>query len=253
MLVLVNSPSPRLNNCELTFSERCPIDFELACKQHLTYVQALTSAGAQVRVLEVNVNEPDGVFVEDVAVLLGEVAILTSMGAEARRRESAALRGILSSYCTIREIKLPAMLEGGDVMRIGNTLFVGESTRTNSAGISELAYLVSDLDYQVVVVPVKKCLHLKTGVTAIGPSNLLLNPDWIDGDSFPGFDIIEVHAEEPAAANTLSIGSHLLVNNNFPKTLKILERQGYQVVPVDISEFVKAEAGLTCMSLVFER
>jgi dimethylargininase len=145
------------------------------------------------------------------------------------------------------------------VLRIGRRLFVGLTTRTNREGLAQLAAIVQPHGYAVVAVPVVGSLHLKTACTALDAQTLLLNPAWlvdgIDAAPFAGFETIAVHVGEPFAANVLPLGANLIANAAFPRTLERVsahaQRAGLNVVPVDISEFGKAEAGLTCMSLVF--
>ena len=152
----------------------------------------------------------------------------------------------------VRTITAPANIEGGDVLRVGKTLFVGESPRTNQVGIAALAAMVQPFGYQVQAVRVHGCLHLKTGITALDDETLLCNRDWIDGSSFVNYRLIDVDAQEPWSANVLRINERLLVNAAYPRTADRLEVLRFDCRRVDISEFGKAEAGLTCLSLVFD-
>ncbi len=256
-IAIVRRPARSLaQSCELTYLERAPIAFDRLERQHAAYRDALAAAGARVIVLEAIDALPDSVFVEDAAVVLDERAILTRPGAMSRRPEPAHIASTLAPFRHCDTIVAPGALEGGDVLRIGRTLYVGLSTRTDAAGIEQLAALLRPHDYRVVPVQVYGSLHLKTACTALDADTLLLNPAWVDADTFDGFSKIEVAEDEPFAANVLPVGDARLVNAAFPRTRERVEafcaRAGLRAIAVDISEFGKAEAGLTCMSLVFD-
>lgn len=257
IVALVRRPAPTLaERCELTFLERAPIDVATLERQHAAYRDALTATGARVIALDAIASAPDSVFVEDAAVVLDEVAILARPGVDSRRCEPDRIEAPLSTYRhRIERIDAPATLEGGDVLRIGDTLFVGLSGRTNRAGLERLASIARRYGYTTVPVRVRGSLHLKTACTALDATTVLLNPDWVDATAFARFARIEVADDETFAANVLPIGETLVANAAFPRTLARVrahaERAGLRVCAVDISEFGKAEAGLTCMSLVF--
>ena len=195
---------------------------------------------------------PDAVFVEDPAIVLDQVAVMTRIGAASRRGESASLAAALTPYRALRWIGEPGTLDGGDVVRIGSTLFVGRSKRTNDAGITQLAQEVAPIAYAVKAVDVRRCLHLKSGCTYLGRGAVLANREWVDLAPFAGYRVIDVPPAEPAAADVLAIGDTVIVPASFPETAGILDRGGWRVLPVDVSELQKAEAGVTCMSLIFE-
>ena len=260
-IAVVRRPAPALaERCELTFLERTAMSFARLERQHAAYRDALTAAGAEVVVLDAIDTLPDSVFVEDAAVVLDELAVLTRPGAVSRQPEIDRIEAAVAQHRAIVErIRAPGTLEGGDVLRIGRRLFVGLTTRTNREGLAQLAAIVQPHGYAVVAVPVVGSLHLKTACTALDAQTLLLNPAWlvdgIDAAPFAGFETIAVHADEPFAANVLPLGACLIANAAFPRTLERVsahaQRTGLRILPVDISEFGKAEAGLTCMSLVF--
>src|SRR5262245_38512175 len=251
MLALVHAPTAGLATGQRTHVSREPIDFRLAQAQHATYCQALADCGAKVRCVAVNRDEPDGVFLEDTAIIWDEVAILCSMGTEARRDEPPAIEAILSEYREVRRIELPATIEGGDVLRIGRKLLVGLSSRTSAVGIDALAEIAMPLGYQVVAVPVQGCLHLKTACTALPDGRLLVNPAWIDANALSGHKIVKIPRSEPWAANTLPIGQRVILPAAYAHTANLLHRLGFEPLPVDVSEFAKAEGGVTCLSLIF--
>jgi dimethylargininase len=249
-LALTRCPAPSLVDCELTFLEREPIVFERALAQHAAYVAALRATGLEVLTLPPEPAYPDSVFVEDAAVVLDEVAFLTSPGAPSRAAEPEQLAPHLARHRPLARLAPPATLEGGDVLRVGRRLFVGLSPRTNAAGVEALRAVAAPLGYDVQAVPVRGCLHLKTAVTALDDHTLLANPDWVDLAPLVGFDVVPVAPGEPWAANVLPLGTTLLANAAYPQTLGGLAALGYALTPLDIGEFGKAEAGLTCLSLL---
>jgi dimethylargininase len=253
MLALTHIPSPDMGECQLTFVARAPIDHAQALRQHTDYCRVLRECGAEVRVLDVNRDRPDGAFIEDAAVVLDEVAVLASMGTAARRLELSGIEAELRNYRTVQRIEAPATLEGGDVLRIGRTLLVGLSSRTNAAGANALETLVRPHGYVVVRVQVSGCLHLKTAVTALDDERLLINPAWLDLRSLSGYELIAVSEDEPWAANTLRVGHSVCVAAGHPRTTERIAALGFEVRTIDLSEFAKAEGGVTCLSLLFNQ
>jgi len=249
--IVTHLPSPSLEQCELTFVNSEKIDIKKAEIQHESYRKMLQSCGANVIIIDENMDLPDSVFVEDPIIVFDEVAILTSMGVASRRKESATMEKVFTKYRNIKRIELPAQIEGGDVLKIGKQIFVGKSARTNAQGIRELREILSPYGYEVIAVKVGGCLHLKTGCTALDEETLLINPEWVDSKIFVGFRQIIVPKEEPFGANILKINETICMNEAFPKTIELVKALGYKVKSTDISEFVKAEAGLTCMSVPF--
>jgi len=250
LTAITHLPSATLANCLLTFLDTQPIDIPLAQQQHRRYRELFSRHGVGVVSLTENSALPDAVFVEDTAVVLPELAIITPMGAPQRRAETALIAAALAPYRPVAYIQPPARLEGGDVLRIGRSLFVGLSQRTNAAGIAALQALVEPRGYTVTGVPVHGCLHLKTGCTALDGHQLLVNPDWIDTTPLQNYSLLPVPEMEPFAANILQLGNTICMPAAFPRSRRLIESLGFTVETVDISEFQKAEAGLTCMSLL---
>jgi len=252
MIALTHRPSPQMEACQRTYVPYVPIDLAVAARQHEAYCLALTKCGAQVRVYEVNSGHPDCAFIEDTAVVLDEVAIVGSMGAASRRAEPAGIEPVLKEYRQVERIELPATLEGGDLLRIGRRLLVGNSGRTNAAGIERIQSLTAPLGYSVTAIPVTASLHLKTACTALPDGRLLVNPQWINLRSLADFEIAQVPASEPWGANICLIGECVVLPAAHVQTAERLAKLGFQVLPVDISEFAKAEGGVTCLSLLFQ-
>ena len=189
---------------------------------------------------------------EDPAVVVEEIAVLSRMGALSRRPESDSLADELSKYRRLEFLNEPATLDGGDVMRIGRVLFVGESARTNREGIEQLSRILRPYGYDVRAVAVTGCLHLKSATSYVGDNRLLVNRSWIDLHMLSQFELIDVPVEEPNGANALLIDEVVVLPESFPKTRALLERRGIEVRQVDMSELQKAEAGVTCCSLIFD-
>jgi dimethylargininase len=251
MIALTHLPSPNMQSCERTFVGQTAIDHALAERQHATYCEALKAHGARVVTVNVNRELPDCCFIEDTAVVLDEVAILASMGAESRRLEAGRIEGILREYRDVVRIERPATIEGGDVLRVGRKLFVGQSCRTNIAGIRALNDLAKRFGYTVVSVPVRGCLHLKTACTALPDGRLLVNSAWIDAAVLAGEALIEVPRDEPWGANIALLGDRVLAAATHSQTTEIICELGFGVNTIDISEFSKAEGGVTCLSILF--
>ncbi|MBZ5633487.1 MAG: dimethylargininase [Acidobacteriia bacterium] len=249
---LTREVSPTIANCELEFLDRQPIDLALAVEQHRQYQACLAELGVHVEVLPPAPDMPDGVFVEDPAIVLDEIAVITRMGALSRRGESETLARALAKYRELRHIVEPGTLEGGDVMRVGKTLYVGYSRRTNVAGIQQLATMLHPLGYFVVPVEVRDCLHLKTACCYIGNDTVLANRAWMDPDALCSLKILDVPSDESRGANALRLGDTVLMPAAFPRTRELLERSGFRVLTIDNSELLKAEAGVTCTSLIFD-
>jgi dimethylargininase len=249
-IAITRPVSPRLAECELTFRERTPIDCKRAAAQHLAYEKALERLGCTVVHAEALPEAPDGVFVEDAAIVLDEIAVITRPGAESRRCETDSIARLLSEYRPVHFIREPACIDGGDVLRVGRTLYVGRSLRTNDEGIDQLRAIVAPHDYEIIGTPFRGCLHLKSAATYSGV--LLLNPDFVDPGLFAGVEIVAVHSSEPEAANALRIGETILMSASWPRTRQMLESRGLRVVTIDANELEKAESGVTCCSLLFE-
>jgi dimethylargininase len=256
LTAITRAVSPSMNQCELAFMKRQNIDIGKAVAQHGQYEACLRSLGIAVVSLPAAPDYPDAVFVEDPAIVLDEVAIMTRMGAESRRGESESLAEALARFRPLRWISDPGTLEGGDVVLIGRRLFVGKSARSNASGVAQLARELAPFGYSVEAVDVQHCLHLKSACTYLGRGTILANPEWVDLRPFADCRVIEVAPSEPAAADVLAIGLALsdvvIIPASFPETASLLDRAGWRSLAIDVSELQKAEAGVTCMSLIFK-
>jgi dimethylargininase len=250
-LAITRAISPAIASCELTHLERVPIDIELAQAQHREYEQALADAGYLVEHLDAAADVPDSVFVEDIAVVFDELAILTRPGAASRRAETAAVAAALARHRRCETINEPATIDGGDVLVAGRRVFVGRSSRTNDAAILQLTRLLQPFNYSVTGVTVHGCLHLKSAITALSDTLLLINPEWIDREAFAGFEFVDVDAES-MAANALRLRDRIIFPSAFPRTAERLRQRGLKLQMVDASELAKAEGAVTCCSLIVE-
>ncbi|MFH1811411.1 MAG: arginine deiminase family protein [Pseudomonadota bacterium] len=251
-IAITRAVSRSIAACNLVHLPRQPIALERARAQHAAYEQALSTLGCRLERLPEEPTLPDAVFVEDAAVVLDELAVITRPGAVSRRPETSTVARALKPYRVLAHVVAPGTVDGGDVLRVDRQLFIGLSARTNEAGIAQLAAVLEPHGYAVTAVPVTRCLHLKSAVTAVAPGTILLSPRWIDPARFVGLRHIEVDPAEPAAANGLRVGDRVLYATAFPRTRARLEQQGIAVVSIDLSELAKAEAAVTCCSLIVE-
>lgn len=249
-IALTRSVPPSIVNCELTHLTREPIDLARAAEQHGLYERALVAVGCTIQRLPSLPDLPDSVFVEDAAVVLPEIAIISRPGAASRRLEVTSVADALRPHRPVTFIEPPGTLDGGDVLAIGSTIYVGESARTNAEGIRQLADLASAYGYAVRPVKVSACLHLKSAVTRVSEDVILLNSAWVDSSSFKGMHQIEVHPDEPFAANALWIGEHVIYPRTYDETRRRLEDNGINVHLVEMDELQKAEGGVTCCSIL---
>jgi dimethylargininase len=251
LIALTRAVSPLIGNCELTHLPRVPIDVDLARSQHAGYERALERLGCSVRRVAPAPEMPDSVFIEDTAVVLDEIAIVMRPGVASRAGEPAAVTDALASYRPLASIEPPGTLDGGDVLVVNRSIFVGASGRANQAGIDQLRAIAAPFGYALHVVGIRRCLHLKSAVTALPGDVLLLNADWVTPEAFAGFEHVEIDPDEPAAANVVRVGGQVLVRAVFPRTADRLTQRGFSTVKVTLTELAKAEGALTCCSLIF--
>jgi dimethylargininase len=247
-VVLVRAPAKTLSKGQVTHVKRRPIRFAKAEAQWAAYVAALESEGFATRELAADEKHPDCVFIEDTVVMLGQVAVVASPGAESRRGEEEAVAELIIELgLEARHIRLPGTLEGGDVLKVGDTIYVGRGGRTNSEGIRQFRAIATELGYTVIAVPVTRALHLKSAVTALPDGTVIGHPTLVDNSSmFPRY--LEVPEVEGVAVVVLTNNS-VLMSASAPRTAALVEDLGYRVTTVDISEFEKLEGCVTCLSV----
>ena len=250
LVAVTRAVSPQMAACQLTHVPRLSIDIALAADQHARYEQTLERLGCQIHRLPAGEDMPDSVFVEDTAVVLDEISIIMRPGAASRRAETAAVEEWLKHRTLIGRIEAPATMDGGDVMVVGRSIFVGASSRTNGAGLEQLRAIVEYFGYAMTVIEVRGCLHLKSAVCVAGEQTLLVNPRWVAADQFAAYHLVAVDPEEPAAANVVRVHDDLVYSAAYPRTLERLVNTGASVTTVDVSELAKAEGAVTCCSLI---
>lgn len=228
------------------------IDVGLARVQHQTYVRALANAGLEISQLPPDDTHPDCVFVEDPVLLIGGTALLASLGTPSRRGEERALERFLLSRPGVRieTMTLPDSLEGGDCMRVGRRIFVGASSRTNEGGLRRVREVFQPAGYDVIAVPVERHLHLKCFCSPLDDERILLAEGVVPPEAFRGARVIMTPSEELFAANCVTVGRVALIADGYPQTKQILEREGFDVVPLSVSEIQKADGSLTCLSVL---
>jgi len=252
LIAITREVSPSINDCELTFQGRQPIDVNRAIQEHRAYQDCLAESGAQIISLGPEPNLPDAVFVEDTAVVLEGVAVIANMDTASRKPEVTSIAKVLARYRSLKFLNEPATLDGGDVLPVAPKIFVGLSRRTNGEGIEQMRKILGPHSYEVQGVEVTGCLHLKSACSYIGRNTMLLNRSWIDSTRLPEFELLDVPEDEPAAANVLYLNDVLIMPASFPRTRRLLEERGFRVRTLDVAELQKAEAGITCCSLILE-
>ena len=251
-IALTREVSPKLAECELTHLKRSPIDIDRAISQHSEYENTLKKLGYSIKRLPATPDLPDGVFVEDTAVVFPEIAIITHPGAESRRAETVSMADTLKEYRELKFIRSPGTADGGDVFTLGKKVFIGHSSRTNMEGIKQFEQILKPFGYKIIPVQVKDCLHLKTAVAFVDEGLLLINPNWLDPKLFPDYHCEPVHPDEPFGANVIIKDNKAMCPLAFPKTEDWLTKKEFEVLTIDQSEFAKAEAGLTCCSVIID-
>ena len=255
-IAITRSVPESLPRCELTHLERVPIDVERAERQHADYEALLEGFGCEIVRLPVEPDLPDSVFVEDTVVVVDELAVITRPGAASRRGETASMAAALVAHRPLAYIAAPAILDGGDVVRVGRRIWVGLSARSDRAAVAQLGAFLGPHGYQVEGVELRGCLHLKTAATEVDDSVLVVNPEWVDGGSFPGCEVIEVHPEEPFAGCCLRVvhpstgRNAVVIAAAHPRTAARLAASGLDVRTVEVDEMAKAEGGVTCCSVL---
>jgi dimethylargininase len=245
---LVRRPSTRLADGLVTHLERTPVDNELAARQWQQYVDALGEAGwTCVEVPPID-DCPDGVFVEDTMVVYRDLAVIARAGADERRPEAAeAERAVAAEGYRITRITEPGTLDGGDVLKIGSSVYAGLGGRTNQAGVDQLRGFLEPLGAEVIGVPVSKVLHLKSAVTALPDGTVIGYAPLVDD---PAAFETYLPVPEEAGSHVVLLGEdRLLLAASAPKSAELFQSLGYQPVVVDISEFEKLEGCVTCLSV----
>lgn len=249
MIAITRDVSPSIARGEVTHMERVALDYHRAAEQHESYRTLLRTLGCEVVSLPADAAFPDCVFVEDTAIVLDDLAVVTRPGAESRRGEVDVVAGALARFRPLVRIEAPATIDGGDVLVLDDRIFVGLSSRTNEAAVAQLARLTGR---DVIAVQVHGALHLKTAITRVSPEALLLNREWVDAAPFAGFTLVDVDPAEPFGGNAVLLHDRVIYPSAFPRTRARLESHGIEVHPVDADELAKVEGGVTCCSVLID-
>ena len=246
--ILVRRPSPKLAEGELTHIERLPVDPSLALAQWEQYVDVFRANGWDVTEVDAADEHPDGVFVEDTVVMFGDLAVITRLGVESRRGEIVTTRAALDAAGIAHTaIEEPGTLDGGDVLKIGRTVYVGQTLRTNDLGISQLREVLAPRGWEVVPVPVTKRLHLKSAVTALPDGTVIGYPPAVDApEAFPAFLAVP---EENGTAVVVLDENTVLMSADAPQSADLFRSRGLTVRTTPITEFEKLEGCVTCLSV----
>ena len=249
-VALVRGVPAAFAECVTASAPDPPLSPELAAEQHTYYVAALDEGGYDVVAVPTDDNRPDSSFVEDTAVVVGTQVLVTRPGHPSRRDEVEPVAGVLGGRFPLHRVREPATIDGGDVLKMGSSLFVGLSSRTNEAGVRAVTAIAEPQGLTVTPVLVGRVLHLKSGLSALDESTLLWHRDACDRGVFDGFDVIEVSGADPEAANVVRLADgRILVADHHPATAALVAGGGFEVLTTDVSEFARADGGLTCLSI----
>lgn len=252
--VIVKRPCAAMVNGITDHPELGAPDYQKALQQHDAYIETLRGCGVDVTVLPADEAYPDSCFVEDPAILTEQCAVITRPGALSRRGETAAIEQAVAKFYPadkIFHITAPGTIEGGDVMRAGDTFYVGRSARTNEEGIRQLTAILAPYGYQVVAVPLSEVLHLKTGVVYLEGNTMLVSGEFLTKPAFAQYTKLEVPESEAYAANCIWVNGTVIVPEGYPTVLAAIQNAGYKTVTCDTSEYRKIDGGLSCLSLRF--
>ncbi len=249
--VIVRTPCKNIIKGITTSNEGEP-DYLKAINQHKNYINALKLCGLEITILPEKENLPDSTFVEDVALLTPNCAIITRPGAAPRQTEVKSIRSVIYDfYDDIEIIKSPGTVDAGDIMMVGSHYYIGLSKRTNSAGANQIIKILEKYDLTGSTVPVKDMIHLKSGVAYLENNNLVVAGEFINEPEFKKFNLIKIDADEVYAANCVWINDYVLIAKGYPKAKKSIEQAGYNTIELGMSEFKKLDGGISCLSLRF--
>ncbi len=246
---IVRTPGRSIVNGVTTANLGKP-DYHMALQQHRKYIEALQSCGLEVTVMPPDEDYPDSTFVEDCAVLTERCAVIGNLGVDSRKGEESSIEEALRShYDDIRFVREPGILEGGDVLRVGDHFYVGITKRTNAEGAEQLISILGDCGYTASTVPVNKALHLKTGVGYLGDNYIVLAGEFVDNPAFADHNAIVVDDDESYAANCIRVNEYVLLPAGYRKSRKNIIGIGFSVIEIDLSEFRKIDGGISCLAL----
>lgn len=227
-------------------------DYARALIQHAEYVKALVQCGLEVKTLAADEQFPDSTFVEDVALLTPDCAIITNPGAESRKGETLAIQKVIQTFYTdIEKIEAPGTMDAGDVMMVGRHFYIGLSGRTNQKGARQLIAILEKYELSGSTIELNNVLHLKTGAAYLENNTLAVCGEFVSKQEFEGFTKIVIPGSESYAANCVWINDRVILPAGHPQSCELLKQAGYEVIEVDVSEFEKLDGGISCLSLRF--
>jgi dimethylargininase len=236
------------NKCVRTNTE--PINVEHAKRQHREYCTTLERLGLKLIWIKGDNRLPDSCFVEDTTFVLDGKAIICNMSVKSRAPEVIEVAKVLAKLKEIHYIKPPATIDGGDVLKIEDKIFIGLTARTNPKAVEQVTKILKNSDLNVVPVEVHNVLHLKSACTYLGENRVILSKGNFDTKTLSDLRKIIVAKEEKYAADCLAVNGIVLMAKGYPKTKKLIQNEGFQVEELEMSEFRKGEGALTCLSII---
>jgi len=227
------------------------INVEVAKAQHAQYCDVLEQLGLTLIRIDPDDRFPDCCFVEDTAIVIGDNAVISNMASKSRTGEEVEVKSTLSKYKDIYEINPPGTIDGGDVLRINERIYIGLSERTNQFAIQQINTSISDCGYQIIPIEIRHILHLKSACTHIGNDYVILSSGHFDEKIFSEYHKIIVSEKEAYSANCLSVNGKVLIQKGYPNTRKLIENEGFETIEIEVSEFRKGAGSLTCLSIIF--
>jgi len=245
---IVRPPSSAFARCISAHPEHHALDLSLAQEQHAEYCQTLSNLGVKLIRLPPDEKHPDSCFVEDTVVVHGKRGFMTRFAEESRRGEEFAVAEVLKDYLELGFARKPATIEGGDIIHLPGRLITGITRRTNSKGVKQMSRW---LGIKSDTIEEESIIHLKSHVTYLDRNTIVVTEDFESHPTLQDFDRIVVPREEAYAANTLTIGNAVLMSKRHQKVQTLVREAGFEVMPLDMSEFEKCEGALTCLSVMF--
>ncbi|MBI5359443.1 MAG: hypothetical protein HZA48_02550 [Planctomycetes bacterium] len=248
---IVRGVAGTYDKCVKPGARKQEIDVELAIEQHNAYCAILENMGLELMKIPADGRFPDCCFAEDPGIIFGQKAVISRMKTASRAGETTSIKKALSIHKKIFEIRAPGTIDGGDVLKAGNRVYIGLSKRTNLSAIRQVESFISKDGYEIIPVKIRNTLHLKTVCTHIGNNCMVIAPGHFDDGIFADYDIIRVPKNESYSANCLAINGKVIIPRGFPKTKALIENKGFKTIQAGMSEFEKGGGSLTCLSIVY--
>jgi dimethylargininase len=245
---IVRPPSSTFSKCISSHPLHHELNLSLALEQHRQYCKSLEDFGLDLIELSADELHPDSCFVEDVAIIHGERAVIGRMAKESRRGEDFTIQEILRDYKHLNRVQSPGTIEGGDVIHFDSLLISGITQRTNQEGLSQTSKW---LGVKIDTIKDNSVVHLKSHMTALDRNTIVVTKRFFQHPIIRGFRKIIIPEDEEYAANTLTIDDTTLMSSSHPKSAKMVHDAGFEVLKLNMSEFEKCEGAITCLSIIF--